>query len=173
MPRLLLTGAGGFIGSHVLRHLLHETDWQITATDSFRHKGKTDRILAAADGIPGWRERLDVVVHDLAAPLSAQAAGRIGDVDYVIAMASASHVDRSITDPAGFFRNNAEVAISTLEFCREAKPRAVVWISTDEVYGPVGPYDAGHPEWAPILPSNPYSASKAAQEALAISYWRT
>ena len=173
MPRLLLTGAGGFIGSHVLRHLLHETDWQITATDSFRHKGKTDRILAAADGIPGWRERLDVVVHDLAAPLSAQAAGRIGDVDYVIAMASASHVDRSITDPAGFFRNNAEVAISTLEFCREAKPRAVVWISTDEVYGPVGPGDAGHPEWAPILPSNPYSASKAAQEALAISYWRT
>ena len=56
----------------------------------------------------------------------------------------------------------------------EIKPRAFIWISTDEVYGPVEAEDlTGHPEWAPILPSNPYSASKAAQEAIAISYWRT
>lgn len=173
MPKLLLTGAGGFIGSHTLRHFLSETDWDVAATDSFRHKGKTDRIVQAVDGIPGWRERLDVVVHDLAAPLSAQAADRIGGVDYVIAMASASHVDRSITDPAAFVRNNVEVALSTLEYARQAKPKALIWISTDEVYGPVGRGDAGHREWAAILPSNPYSASKAAQEALAISYWRT
>ena len=173
MTRVLLTGAGGFIGAHTLRHLLLETDWDVVATDSFRHKGKCDRITCSLDGIGGWRERVTVITHDLAAPFSPQMAARIGAVDFVIAMASASHVDRSISDPAAFIRNNTDVALSTLEFCRAAGPAHVILISTDEVYGPVERGSAGHPEWAPILPSNPYSASKAAQEAIAISYWRT
>jgi len=49
----------------------------------------------------------------------------------------------------------------------------VIVISTDEVYGPVRAGSPGHPEWAAVIPSNPYSASKAAQEAIAVSYWRT
>jgi len=173
--RVLLTGAGGFIGSHVLRHLLTQTDWHVVATDSFRHKGKTDRIVTQTGDLHGPQvaQRLTVITHDLAAPVSAQMQLRIGHVDYVIAMASASHVDRSIEDPAGFVRNNVDVALSTLEYCRAAAPDHVILISTDEVYGPVPRGHAGHPEWAPTVPSNPYSASKAAQEAIAISYWRT
>ena len=173
--RVLLTGAGGFIGSHVLRHLLTETDWQVVATDSFRHKGKTDRIVQQTGDLDDWAHvRLQVVTHDLTAPISSQLADRIGPVDYVIAMASESHVDRSIADPAGFIRNNTDVILSTLEYARtETGCQHVIVISTDEVYGPVERGSAGHPEWAPIIPSNPYSASKAAQEAIAISYWRT
>jgi dTDP-glucose 4,6-dehydratase len=83
-----------------------------------------------------------------------------------------SHVDRSIDDPAGFIRNNTDVILSTLEYARQVSPAHIVVISTDEVYGPVTGA-AAHREWAPILPSNPYAASKAAQEAIAISYWRT
>lgn len=169
--RLLLTGAGGFIGSHVLRHLLTETEWDVVATDSFRHKGKTDRITQATGGLDA-ADRLAVVTHDLTAPFSAQMAARIGDVDYIIAMASESHVDRSIEDPAGFIRNNVDVILSTLEYARQVNPAHVIVVSTDEVYGPVE-RAAAHREWAPILPSNPYAASKAAQEAIAISYWRT
>lgn len=172
---VLLTGAGGFIGCHTLAHVLTETDWDVVAVDSFRHKGKTDRINQTLAGGPAeWRDRLRVEVHDLAAPLSGQAIGRLGRVDYLIAMASQSHVDRSIADPAGFIRNNTEVALTTLEYARVARPDHVIWISTDEVYGPLLPgQEGGHPEWSPVIPSNPYSASKAAQEAIAVAYWRT
>jgi dTDP-glucose 4,6-dehydratase len=113
-----------------------------------------------------------VVTHDLTAPFSSQMVRRIGHCEYVIAYASESHVNRAIEDPVPFVMNNVGVMLNTLEFARRTKPATVLVVSTDEVYGPEldgVPYK----EWAPILPSNPYSASKAAQEAIAISYWRT
>lgn len=173
MTRVLLTGAGGFAGHHCLEHLLVNTDWTVICTDSFRHKGKTDRIAQVLDRRPDWSARVDVITHDLAAPFSQQAFLRMTcEIDYVLAYASESHVDRSIEDPMPFVRNNVNVALSTLELCRQLKPKALVWVSTDEVYGPELDRRP-HAEWSPILPSNPYSASKAAQEALCISYWRT
>jgi dTDP-glucose 4,6-dehydratase len=182
MTRILLTGAGGFAGHHFLEHILSATDWDVIATDSFRHRGTTDRIaqVLAGDRFPAgaafaWRDRVTVLTHDLTAPFSPQAqaviAGEDG-LDYLIGMASESHVDRSITDPVSFCENNLAVALSTLELARQLRPRAVVMISTDEVYGPCLAGHA-HREWSPILPSNPYAASKAAQEAISISYWRT
>ena len=176
---VLLTGAGGFIGAHILEHLLEQTDWTVICTDSFRHKGKTDRIADVLQTDTGEcppderRERTRVIMHDLRAPISDQMAEKMGDINYILAVASESHVDRSIFEPVEFIRNNTEVALSTLEFARNHEPlEHLIWMSTDEVYGPiVGTHD--HKEWAPILPSNPYSASKAAQEATAISYWRT
>ena len=183
--RILITGAGGFAGHHFLEHILVNTDWDIVCTDSFKHKGKTDRIqevLMSHDGVPEcelptsalWMNRVSVVTHDLTVPFSEQAIDRMGQIDYIVAYASESHVDRSITDPVSFTRNNVDVVLNTLELARKVKPRALVWISTDEVYGPVKADDLrGHPEWDTIMPSNPYSGSKAAQEAIAFSYWRT
>lgn len=172
MTRVLLTGAGGFIGSHTVEHLLAETDWEIVATDSWRHHGKTERLHDALTTYPDQAHRVRVVTHDLTAPWSAQGIGRIWPIDYIINMASDSHVDRSITHPVPFVRNNIDIALHMLELARELQPQAFIQFSTDEVYGPA-PDGHDHAEWAPILPSNPYSASKAAQEALAISYWRT
>ena len=74
-------------------------------------------------------------------------------------------------DPVPFTENNVKVVLQTLEYARRVKPQSFVLISTDEVYGPTDGTD--FKEWAPIIPSNPYAASKAAQEAIAISYWRT
>lgn len=188
MTRVLITGAGGFAGSHYLEHVLKTTDWNVVATDSFRHRGKTDRISEVLTSSPfhtystrqylpfgsDWGARTEILTHDLTVPFSNQAIERIGEIDYMACYASESHVDRSISDPVSFSRNNVDVALTTLELARTLKPKALVWVSTDEVYGPVGRYDyMGKAEWSAILPSNPYSASKAAQEAFVISYWRT
>lgn len=169
--RLWLSGAGGFIGHHVLEHVLSTTDWDIEATDSFRHKGRTDRIAQVIDGHDDWRKRLRVTTHDLNAPFTYASAENFGQVDYMIAMASESHVDRSLTDPVPFVTGNVAVILNTLELARWIGPKHIIVISTDEIYGPVEPGHA-HPEWAPVIPSNPYSASKAAQEACAIAWWR-
>ena len=172
MKRVLLTGAGGFVGHHTLGHLLQMTDWQLVATDSFRHMGKTDRLREVLDEDPEQAGRVTVLTHDLRAPISPQFAHLIGPVDYVIAMASESHVDRSISDPRPFVENNVQVALTVLEYAREYGVEKFVHVSTDEVYGPA-PVGTDHAEGAPHRPSNPYAASKAAQEAIVHAYWRT
>lgn len=172
MIRVLLTGGGGFIGAHTLAHIMHNTDWQLVLIDSFRHKGKTDRISEMFESHPDWRERVTVLTHDLVAPFSDQLIGRIGHIDYVINMASESHVDRSITDPRDFIENNVQLTLTMLEYIRQHPVEKFIQISTDEVYGPA-PDGHNHKEGEPHRPSNPYSASKAAQEDICYAYWRT
>lgn len=172
METVLLTGGGGFIGAHTFAHIMHNTDWDIVIVDSFRHKGKSDRIAEMLDSHPDWRARLTVITHDLKAPFSEQTIERIGKIDYVINMASESHVDRSITDPRDFIENNVHLTLTMLEYIRKNPVKKFIQISTDEVYGPA-PNGHNHKEGEPHRPSNPYSASKAAQEAIAYSYWRT
>src|SRR5580765_503524 len=154
MTRILISGAGGFAGHHFLEHVLSTTDWDVIATDSFRHRGTTVRITQVLLNRTSslWRDRTTVLTHDLTAPFSVQAMAAIhgpaggGGLDFLIAMASQSHVDRSITDPVEFCENNLAVALNTLELARQLQPRAVVIISTDEVYGPAEP-GYGHKEW--------------------------
>jgi dTDP-glucose 4,6-dehydratase len=169
--RLLLTGASGFVGSTALAHVLTHTDWHVTCPVSYRHQGDGARINAVLDKLVGVRDRVDVFAHDLALPITPLMAERIGAVDYVWNIASESHVDRSLTDPVPFVRNNVELQLNMLEYARMAKPRLFLHMSTDEVFGPA-PEGYQHHEWDSIRPSNPYAASKAAQEALAYSYWR-
>jgi len=172
--RLLLTGIAGSIGCHVFAHIMHNTDWHVIGVESFRHKGWFDRIDEMVKSHPDWKERLTLITHDLTTPFSEIAKKKIGHVDYIVNMASLSDVEASIQDPVPFVQNNVWLALMILEFAREVKPKAFVQISTDEVYGAVpSKNDDKCKEWAPILPSNPYAASKACQEAIAISYWRT
>lgn len=173
MKRVLLTGAGGFIGHHTLEHLLKKTDWDVVCLDSFSHRGKTSRIREILDNLSmDAIGRVSVFTHDLRAPLDEQLIDRIGHIDYVINMASESHVDRSIDVPVPFVQNNVALVLNMLEYARTIKPEKFIQISTDEVYGAAEDgYD--HKEWDTHKPSNPYAASKAAQEDIAYSYWRT
>lgn len=170
--RLLLTGASGFIGSHFLEHVLTNTDWDVVCIASWQHKGTPERIEEVLKGDPTWRDRVTVITHDLTSPIPERTKKRIGQCDYIVNFAAESHVDRSIDEPVPFIKNNVDLVLNMLEFAREYPCKAFVQISTDEVYG-VAPDGVNHKEWSPIIPSNPYSASKAAQEAIAISYWRT
>lgn len=175
MPkRVLLTGIGGSIAAHFLAHIFHNTDWEIVGIDSFRHKGWTDRVKFMLDEHPEWKERLHVFTHDLSAPFSPLLKKKLGHIDYIISMASLSDVEASIQDPVPFIENNIALTLTLLEYAREIKPEVFVQISTDEVYGAVSSkHDDLRMEWDSIVPSNPYAASKACQEAIAISYWRT
>ena len=167
---LLLSGASGFIGSHALEYYLDHTDWNIICPASWQHKGTPERIsevLTEAD-----KERVTVITHDLTVPFTDTTIKRLGKIDYIVNFASDSHVDRSIEDPVPFIQNNVNIALTLLELARKVKPEVFVQISTDEVYG-TAPDGTSYKEWSHILPSNPYAASKAAQEAIAISYWRT
>lgn len=172
MKRVLLTGAGGSIGVHFIAHIMHNTDWQIICTDSFTHKGEFDRISRVCRDHSDWIERLVIMRHDLTAPFSDRQIKQLKKVDYIINLASLSDVQASIDDPVPFIRNNTEIMLTMLELARKIKPQVFLHFSTDEVYGSAEKRQ-GHKEWSTILPSNPYAASKAAQEAYAIAYWRS
>jgi dTDP-glucose 4,6-dehydratase len=179
MKRVLLTGAAGFIGFHCLKYFLKNTDWFIVCLDSFRHKGRYSR-LSELDLDPS---RVLVLRHDLCVPIDESLENKIlartynenlkdENIDVIINMASDSAVERSISDPGSCWRNNCELIYNVLELARKIKPKIFFQVSSDEVYGDC-PDGYNHSEWDVILPSNPYAASKAAQEALAISYYRT
>jgi dTDP-glucose 4,6-dehydratase len=170
--RILLTGASGFVGAHVLRHILATTSHEVVCPVTFRHRGNADRIASSVQGNAEWARRVEVVMHDLTAPASLTTLRKFETCEAVINVASESHVDRSIETPAPFIENNVALMVNVLDIARDIQPRVFVQVSTDEVYGPA-PAGHDHVEWETILPSNPYSASKACQEAIAFSYWRT
>lgn len=164
MTNVLITGGAGSIGVHMVNHFLQNTDWDIIVVDSFRHAGAYDRLPKS--------ERLTTIAHDLIAPFSDREIKELLICDYIVNLASLSDVQASIDDPVPFLRNNHEIMINMLELAREIQPLKFLHFSTDEVYGPAA-INQGHKEWSTILPSNPYAASKAAQEAYAIAYWRS
>jgi dTDP-glucose 4,6-dehydratase len=171
VKRVLITGAGGSIGCHVVRHFLKNTDWDVIAIDSFRHKGLTDRIWRVTHKHPETLPRLKVFTHDLKAPISDMLRNKMGVVDYIINMASYTDVFDSIKAPVQQIHSNVSEMLTMLEYARVARPDVFLQVSTDEVYGPTDG-STFHAEWDSIVPSSPYSASKAAQEAFAIAYWR-
>ncbi len=182
--RILLTGAAGFVGSHALKYLLENTNHDVVCLVSFEHMGVSARIrqvehdynehafLVAGTGHYSFRDRVKIIRHDLRTPFDHITIAEMGKIDAIWNIASESHVDRSITHPVPFVKNNVELMLNMLELARYLEPRLFLQMSTDEVYGPA-PAGHDHKEWETPLPSNPYSASKAAQEAIAFSYWRT
>lgn len=171
MTRVLITGVGGFVGSHLLDHILVNTDWEVVGVASWRHKGEPTRITDSVH-YQSNKHRVSIITHDLTSPWTPDLVPRLGSIDYIFNLASDSHVDRSIQNPVPFVENNVKLVLNMLELAREIKPKLFLQFSTDEVYG-AAPEGVNFKEWDTILPSNPYASSKAAQEALAISYWRT
>ena len=172
--KILLTGAGGFVGHHAIPYLLKTTDWELVLTDSFNHLGTSSRLREAIKDLSNQDEkRIKVVSHDLSTPIDKITASEFGKIDSIINYASLSDVDDSISTPVPFVQNNINLALNMFEYARTLDNlKTFVQISTDEVYGPLLS-DTLHSEGEPFNPSNPYSASKAGQEAIANAYWKT
>lgn len=175
--RILVTGASGFIGAHAIDYLSNNTIHEVVGIDSFCHKGTYSRL----DEIPGIDGRLcmgevQIFHHNLTAPIDPVLFHKMHSqhFDVILNFASNSAVERSMSDPGECWHNNCHLVYNMLEFAREIPNlKAFVQISTDEVYGDYGGKEEGFVEWDAINPSNPYAASKAAQEALCIAYWRS
>jgi dTDP-glucose 4,6-dehydratase len=165
--RILITGGAGFVGSAVAA-VLASAGHDIVVVDSFLHKGRYDR-LSDISGL------LTVVPHDLTIPFSSSQTNTIGTLDAIVHFASESHVTRSIMEPVHTMRNNVMGTTYLLDWVITSfpVPPEFILFSTDEVYGSIGIDDPPVKEWATIVPSSPYAASKCAQEAIATAYWRT
>ena len=164
--RVLVTGGAGFIGSHYAHHALERhPDWKVTVLDKLTYAGNPAN-LADLESHPRYR----FVKGDIAVAGDVQEAWGEG-VDLLFNFAAETHVDRSIGDPADFIRTDVYGAYTLLETARERGLKRFVQISTDEVYGSVK--EGASTEDAPLMPSNPYSASKAGADRLAYSYFAT
>jgi dTDP-glucose 4,6-dehydratase len=167
--RVLVTGSAGFVGHYVVEKLINETDWEILGMERLSYSGNLARI-ASID----TKGRYAPVHHDLKSPIGDLLRKQIGDVDYIIHIGANSHVDRSIEDPLSFVMDNVVGTCNILDFARTQKChlKCFLYFSTDEVFGPA-PNGIKYDEYDRYNSTNPYSASKAGGEELAVAYRNT
>ncbi len=174
---ILVTGGAGFIGSNfILQWIGHESS-RVVNLDKLTYAGNLRNLESIAEH-PRYRfQQGDIVDRDLVRSLLQQERPRA-----IVHFAAESHVDRSIHGPDDFVRTNVNGTFSLLEEVRtywsclkEAERVAFrfLHVSTDEVYGSLGPDDLAFSETTPFAPNSPYSASKAASDHLVRAYHQT
>ena len=173
MANLIVTGGAGFIGANFVHHWrkAHPDD-SITVLDALTYAGNPANL----DGLDG----VELVEGDICdtALVSRLLAER--DVDTIVHFAAESHVDRSITGPDAFVTTNVVGTHSLLKAAKDAwldkgtgRPHRFHHVSTDEVYGSLGPNDPAFSETTAYAPNSPYSASKAGSDHLVRAYHHT
>jgi len=165
MKKVLVTGGAGFIGSNYIRYLLKKySDIEVINLDKLTYAGNLDN-LKDIDGDPRYRFiKGDICDAEIVDPL-------VKEADIVVNFAAESHVDRSIGRPDDFIRTDVFGAFVLLEAARKHGVEKFIQISTDEVYGSIE--QGSFKETDPLMPSSPYSASKAGADRLAYSYFVT
>ena len=173
MAELLVTGGAGFIGANFVHHWrsAHPGD-TICVLDSLTYAGNPANI-AGLDGV-------ELVVGDIRDTALAERLLRDRGIDRLVHFAAESHVDRSIEGPDAFISTNIDGTHSLLKAARKVWldegtgcPHRFHHVSTDEVYGSLGPADPAFSETTPYAPNSPYSASKAASDHLVRAYHHT
>jgi dTDP-glucose 4,6-dehydratase len=176
MRRLLVTGGAGFIGCNFVHHWLrNHPDDRLLVLDALTYAGNRSS-LATLEGRTNFRFiHGNICDQELVTQLL-----RDESIDTLVHFAAESHVDRSITGPAAFIETNVLGTHSLLEAARKVwlqeragQPHRFHHVSTDEVYGSLGPQDPPFREDTPYAPNSPYSASKAASDHLVRAYHHT
>ena len=174
VKKVLLTGGAGFIGHMAIKEILETTDWEILTFDRLSYAGNLKRLDYVTNEVgESSKKRLEFIFHDFKAPIHAELLNRINDVNYVIHIGASSHVTNSVSDPGTFIQDNVVGTYNLLEAARKLKNLEMFYyFSTDEVFGP-SVNDEKFKEWDRYNSKNPYSATKAAGEELAIAYSNT
>lgn len=177
MRRVLITGGAGFIGGNFTRYwcTAHPTD-HVVVLDALTYAGNLATIATFVDS-----KRCVFVRGDIADAALVSATLAEHAIDTVVHFAAESHVDRSIVDPGAFVRTNVVGTQVLLDACKRAWFADGSWpanvrfhhVSTDEVYGTLGPTDPAFSETTPYAPNSPYAASKAGADHLVRSYVHT
>jgi dTDP-glucose 4,6-dehydratase len=174
---ILVTGGAGFIGANFVLDWLAGSDEPLVNLDKLTYAGYLGNLAALADDARHVFVRGDIGDRAQVDALLAQHRPRA-----IVNFAAESHVDRSIHGPAAFIETNVVGTFTLLEATREhwsalsAAERAAfrfLHVSTDEVYGSLGPADPPFSETTPYAPNSPYSASKAASDHLVRAYHHT
>src|SRR5450759_2584221 len=170
---ILVTGGAGVIWSNFILQWMASEHARILNLDKLTYAGNLNN-LRAVEAHPRYRfEQGDIVNRDLLRTLLRREHPRA-----IVHFAAESHVDRSIHGPDDFVRTNVNGTFSLLEEARAywselPEPESVSFrflhVSTDEVYGSLGPNDPAFSETTPYAPNSPYSASKAASDHLVLS----
>lgn len=162
--RILVTGGAGFIGSNFVHYLLAETESRVRTLDDLTYAGSTENLAGVLEDPRHEFIEGDIRDRDLVRDL-------VADCDAIVNFAAETHVDRSIDGAEGFVLTNVHGTQTLLEAAVEADLDRFVQVSTDEVYGEIksGRFD----EDDPLEPRNPYAASKAGADLLALSYYTT
>ena len=174
---ILVTGGAGFIGSNfILQWILQESS-PVLNLDKLTYAGNPRNLESIATHPAYQFQQGDIVDRDLVRSLLQREGPRA-----IVHFAAESHVDRSIHGPDDFVRTNIKGTFSLLEEARaywsslsetERETFRFLHVSTDEVYGSLGPDDAAFSETTPYAPNSPYSASKAASDHLVRAYHHT
>ncbi|ABF91323.1 dTDP-glucose 4,6-dehydratase [Myxococcus xanthus DK 1622] len=165
---VLVTGGCGFIGSNLVKYLRRERPaWTVVNLDKLTYAGNLES-LSELEGDPQHVFiRGDIGNRELVEHLMSVHA-----IDAVMHLAAESHVDRSILGPEVFVTTNVLGTQQLLEASRARGVRRFLMVSTDEVYGSLGPTGA-FTESSPLQPSSPYSASKTSSDLVALAYHHT
>jgi dTDP-glucose 4,6-dehydratase len=168
--RLLITGGCGFIGSNFIHFLLeHYGPAFVTNVDALTYAGSLSNVAGLAEK---YGERYEFFHADIASAQQMEALMQKHQFYAVVNFAAESHVDRSINSPQNFIHSNVAGTSVILDLARRHGIKRFVQISTDEVYGSLGP-EGRFTETTPLDPSSPYSASKAGADLLALAFHRT
>jgi dTDP-glucose 4,6-dehydratase len=168
--RLLITGGCGFIGSNFIRYILrHYAQTFVSNVDALTYAGNAANL----DGVAHeFGERYEFLHADIVDAEKIDALLTKHHFYAVINFAAESHVDRSINSPQNFVHTNVVGTSVLLDCARRHGVKRFVQVSTDEVYGSLGP-EGKFTEQSPIEPSSPYSASKASADLLALACHKT
>ncbi len=168
MRKILVTGGAGFIGSNFIRMMLSEhPDCFIVNLDKLTYAGNLENLESYLD-----HKNHKFVKGDICDGVLVEKLIDEYKIDSIINFAAESHVDRSISEPKIFIEANVTGTLTLLEAARDKKLDKFVQISTDEVYGELGP-DGKFTEDTPLSPNSPYSASKAAADHLVKAFGHT